>query len=169
LARKTRWLIETRHITADLSRPPCHAHPTTSSSLPFRIRDAGPEYAVFYRGSPAMAQFIAGGGEDDENPLAAARRETREETGSEIGTGWIALDSTASIPRTAFPGAPWPDDVYVVPEIAFAVEFGSEAIRLSAEHERFAWLSYEEARKELTWDSNRVALFELRERLNATG
>lgn len=133
--------------------------------LPYRARAAAYEYAVFYRAEPEMWQFIAGGGEAGEDPASAARRESLEEGGIEARGGWIALDSRASIPRTAFAGAPWPEDVFVIPEFCFAVDIGDAEIRLSKEHEQFAWLGYEAARERLTWDSNRVALWELHERL----
>ncbi len=112
-----------------------------------------------------MWQFIAGGGEEGENPEDAAKREAFEEGGILSGAQWMALDSTASIPRTAFPGAPWPEHVYVIPEHCFAVNVGDAELRLSAEHDQFGWYGYDAARERLTWDSNRVALWELRERL----
>ena len=87
------------------------------------------------------------------------------EGGIESGAEWMTLDSKASIPRTAFPGAPWPEDLYVVPEYCFAVNTGGTEIRLSSEHDKFEWLGYEAAHERLTWDSNRVALWELQERL----
>ena len=133
--------------------------------LPYRARAAASEYAVFYRADPEMWQFIAGGGEGNEDPAVAARREALEEGGIESRSHWMALDSRASIPRTAFPGAPWPETVFVIPEFCFAVDIGDAEIRLSKEHEQFAWLGYEAARERLTWDSNRVALYELHERL----
>ncbi len=113
-----------------------------------------------------MCQFVAGGGEDDETPFNAARRELLEETSIEAPEGdWISLDAKASIPRTAFPGAPWPSDIHVVTEHCFAVLVEAQTIALSREHESCEWLSYERASKALTWDSNRVALFELNRRL----
>jgi len=133
--------------------------------IPHRARDGVREFAVFSRADVEMWQFIAGGGEDGEDAVQAARREVFEEGRIESSNGWIALDSRASIPRTAYPTAPWPESVFVIPEFCFAVDIGDFEIRLSAEHERFEWLSYEAARERLTWDSNRVALWELNERL----
>ena len=133
--------------------------------LPYRLRAGGCEYAVFHRADAEMWQFIAGGGEEGEDPAAAARREALEEGGILRGAQWMALDSKASIPRTAFPGASWPEDVYVVPEHCFAVNVGDADLTLSTEHNQFGWYGYESARERLTWDSNRVALWELRERL----
>lgn len=131
-------------------------------TIPYRQRDGVLEFAVFYRREPAMCQFIAGGGEDDETPFAAAQRETREEASIQVAEAdWIKLDARGSIPRTAFRDAPWAEEVRVVPEHSFAVLATGLAIRLSPEHERYKWLQYEQADRELTWDSNRVALYEL--------
>src|SRR5215216_3724181 len=48
--------------------------------LPFRIVDTSTfEYALFKRSDEPYWQGIAGGGEDAETPLAAARREAFEE------------------------------------------------------------------------------------------
>jgi dATP pyrophosphohydrolase len=113
-----------------------------------------------------MWQFIAGGGEDDETPEQAARREAFEEAGLPRNlVEMMRLDCVASIPRDAFPGAGWPDHVYVVLEHCFATDVGGEDLRLSLEHDRVEWLDYEQARSRLTWDSNRNALCELHQRL----
>jgi dATP pyrophosphohydrolase len=133
--------------------------------LPYRLGASGYEYAVFHRANVEMWQFIAGGGEGDEEPATSARREGFEEGGILGGARWMGLDSRASIPCTAFPGAPWAEDVYVVPEYSFAVDIGDAALSFSVEHDRFVWCGYEAACARLTWDSNRVALWELRERL----
>lgn len=124
------------------------------------------EFAVLHRTDGEMWQFIAGGGEDDESPGEAARREAREEGGIDRPeSAWTTLDSHASIPRTAFPGAPWPEDVYVVTEHCFAVDMEARPFELSAEHDLCDWLGYAAARERLTWDSNRTALWELTQRI----
>ena len=133
--------------------------------IPYLRRYGVLEFALFYRRRPKMCQFIAGGGEDDENPLAAAHREAFEEAQIRRSDGWITLDATASIPRSAFPEATWPRTVFVIPEYSFAVAVGEMIFSLSAEHERYAWMNYQNAHHALTWDSNRVALYELHERL----
>jgi dATP pyrophosphohydrolase len=112
-----------------------------------------------------MWQFIAGGGEDDETPEDAARREANEEGGISETSGWIQLDSVASVPRTAFPDALWPESIYVVPEYCFAVKMKNADLQISHEHDGWGWCSYDQACEILTWDSNRVALWELNERL----
>ena len=50
-------------------------------AIPYRIVDGTPMYCVFHRADHDQWQFIAGGGEDNETPLAAAKRETFEEGG----------------------------------------------------------------------------------------
>jgi dihydroneopterin triphosphate diphosphatase len=135
--------------------------------LPYRLGiGARQEFAVLHRRESNMWQFVAGGGEDNERPFATAQREAFEEIGISVPeAAWIRLDATASIPRTAFPGASWPDSVYVIPEYCFAVEVGTADLKLSHEHDRVDWLDYERASSRLTWDSNRVALWELQYRL----
>jgi dATP pyrophosphohydrolase len=134
-------------------------------AIPYRLVGDDYQYAVFHRQSCPMWQFVAGGGEDGETPIEAAQRETLEEAGVDGGVSWIRLDSTASVPRTAFPGAPWPANVYVIPEYCFAVDVEDRELRLSCEHDKVEWLDYSVARDRLTWDSNRTAMWELRERL----
>ena len=62
----------------------------------------------------------------------------------------------------------WGNDVYVIPEYSFAVEIGNSDIRLSNEHKEYKWVEYEEAMKNIKYDSNRTALWELNERLKTT-
>ena len=71
----------------------------------------------------------------------------------------------ASLPRSAFPEAGWPPEVLVIPEHPFAVDVGSAALCLSPEHSGQKWMTYADALQALTWDSNKVALYELNERL----
>jgi dATP pyrophosphohydrolase len=134
--------------------------------IPYRQRaDGRHEFAVLHRADGSMWQFIAGGGENDETPADAAVREASEEACIPHGLPWIRLDSVASIPRTAFPGANWPSKIYVVPEYCFAVNVSGHDLKLSDEHHSFEWLDYEQAWQRLTWQSNQTALWELRERL----
>ena len=137
--------------------------------IPFREREGGEyEFAVFHRADASMWQFIAGGAEDDETAEQAARREAAEEAGIPGGARLIRLDSRASVPRTAFgPTEHWPEDLLVVPEYSFAVDATGQELALSQEHDKVSWLSFEEAARVLTWESNRVALWELNERLKA--
>ena len=133
--------------------------------LPYRTGTAAPELAAFLRAVADVWQFIAGGGEDDEAPAVAARREASEEAGIDSVDDWMMLDTRATIPRTAFPGAGGPDDILVIPEPCFAVDVGDTQLLLSQEHERFEWLEYGAAHQRLAFDSNKVALWELQQRL----
>ncbi len=131
-------------------------------AIPFKIIAGSPVYCVLHRSDFDQWQFIAGGGEDDETPAQAARREISEE-GGVAADRIIELKSMCHIPTDIFPKKylyHWPDDTYVVPEYAFGFECTDE-ITLSHEHTECLWLSYEDAYKKLMWDSNRTALYEL--------
>ncbi len=135
-------------------------------AIPYRVTNGALLYCVFRRSDSNQWQFIAGGGEDDETPLAAARREILEECGVRAGLV-LPLKAMCYIPTDIFPNLraySWPADTYVVPEYAFAFEC-EERILLSHEHTSSVWLTYEEARDRLKWDSNRTALYELHCRL----
>ena len=137
--------------------------------IPFRVgTDGEPRYLLFKRADSAVWQWIAGGGEDDEEPEQAARREAFEEAGIPQDARLMRLDSVASIPSVHFADRHlWGDDVYVIPEFSFGVEVRGREVRLSGEHGACEWLDYEAARGRLEWDSNRTALWELHSRLSA--
>lgn len=138
-------------------------------AIPYKVVDGTPLYCVFHRSDLDQWQFIAGGGEDSESPLQAAKREIWEESGISANK-MIALKSMCHIPANIFPDRHlynWPEDMYVVPEYAFAFEC-KDAIELSHEHTECVWLSYEAAQAKLKWDSNRTALYELSCRLLAS-
>jgi len=137
--------------------------------FPYRLAASGAfEYAVFFRRSPNYGDFwqaISGGGEDDETPLEAARREANEEGGLSYDTPFIWLDSSATIPAPQAAGMLWGPDVLVVPEYAFGAEIVGQEIVLSAEHLSFRWADYGSAQSLLRFDSNKNALWELDYRL----
>ncbi len=135
--------------------------------IPFRIDENGvPEFAITKRSDMDAWQFLSGGGEDDETPLQAAKREAIEEGDIPHDYELIELDSVASIPAVCF-GAhkEWGNSVYVVPEYTFGVDMKNRDLTLSSEHTELQWLKYEEASEKLTWDSNKTALWELNERI----
>ena len=43
-----------------------------------------------------------------------------------------------------------------------------EALRLSEEHAEYRWVAYEEGLRNLRWDSNKTALWELHHRLTTS-
>lgn len=132
-------------------------------AIPFR-RGERTTYCVFRRSDCDQWQFIAGGGEGSETPREAALREIAEEGGIRVEPEkLIELRSVCSITTDCFPRRKdygWADDLFVIPEYSFAFECPGE-IRLSGEHTECRWVSYDEAREMLKWDSNRTALYEV--------
>ena len=136
-------------------------------AIPYRKTGEALSYCVFHRANIDQWQFIAGGGEDEETPEEAARREIFEESGV-AADQLLPLRSMCCIPTDIYPEEylrNWPADTYVVPEYAFGFAC-SGAVLLSHEHSECVWLPYEEAKARLKWDSNRAALYELDCRLN---
>lgn len=124
-------------------------------------------FGIFYRNSHPMWQFISGGGEDKETPIETVIREIREETSIIIDKEKIQqLDAKATIPVVNVTGEyTWGQEVFVVPEYAFAVEIKNDDIVLSSELKEYRWVEYDEAMRLLKYDSNKTALWELNERL----
>lgn len=134
--------------------------------LPYAVEDGDLVFALFRRNDDGYWQGIAGGGEADESPIDAARREAREEAGIPPRAEYTALDSRASVPVEHFAAAEsWGPDTHVIPEYTFGVEVQRQDLPLSDEHVEQVWVPYEEARDLLKWDSNRTALWELRRRI----
>ena len=111
-------------------------------------------------------QAIAGGGNENESPAAAAIRESKEEAGLASSALYYRLQSCSSIPTCFFEDRKyWPNEIYVIPEYAFAVDCTEIEIVLSIEHSEIIWGSYDDTHKRFHWDSNKVALWEINERL----
>ncbi len=135
-------------------------------AIPYRIKEDTVQYGVLHRADHDQWQFVAGGGEDSETPEKAARREILEECGIRV-TEITALRAVACVPNTCFAGyhrEHWERDTYVIPEYSFGFAC-AEDIVLSHEHTEIRWLTYEQARSILQWDSNKTALYELNCRL----
>ncbi|MFN2132795.1 MAG: methyltransferase domain-containing protein [Anaerolineae bacterium] len=133
-----------------------------------RTGDDAFEYALLKRADLGFWQGVTGGGEDDETPIEAARRETREETGLSPAAPFLQLDTVEPIPAYHFGHSQlWGEDVYIVPQYAFGVEVKDEQLVLSPEHTAYRWLRYAEAYRLLEFDGNRTALWELNQRLRA--
>jgi dihydroneopterin triphosphate diphosphatase len=135
--------------------------------IPYRMAKNGqPEYAIGKRSDMDAWQFFSGGGEADEVPMEAARREANEEGGISTDLEFIQLDSIASRPAHNFAAhEDWEEDVYVIPEYSFCVDVGPGDLVPSGEHTEILWRSYEEAQALLSWDSNRTALWEVNQRI----
>ena len=137
--------------------------------IPFQVDTNGePRYLLFKRADPDVWQWIAGGGEESEEPEQAARREALEEAGIPQDACLTRLDSVASIPAIHFADRHlWGDGIFVIPEFSFGVEVHTKEVCLSGEHSACEWLDYETARSRLEWESNKTALWELHSRLLA--
>ena len=133
--------------------------------IPYRKSDDEVLYCIFQRSDMADCwQFVAGGGEEEDGvPLISARREAFEEAGIPLDAHFIQLETTSSISTEHFPKARlhWGERCLVILEYCFAVELPHKSIRISDEHTRFAWVDYATAMERLQYDSNKVALWEL--------
>lgn len=122
------------------------------------------KYCLFKREDLKVWQGIAGGVEANETIEFAAKREAREEAG--ITNGKImALDTVCSIPSIAIKKDFLDKDILIIKEHSFGIETTSEDINMSDEHLQYEWLTYNDARERLFWDSNKTALWELDYRL----
>lgn len=134
--------------------------------LPYREKDNTIEYCLFQRADTKIWQGISGGGEDDESPVQAAVRETFEEANIIAKDNLIKLQTTGSIPCYHFRSSKnWGAETFVITEYSFGIKIDDEEIKISKEHLDFKWLRYEEALKCLSYDTNRTALWELKNRI----
>lgn len=125
-------------------------------------------FCVFRRADSDVWQFIAGGGEDNEKPIETALREIKEET-DVTAEKLTALKSVAFVPAEVVAKnmrTHWDKNIFVIPEYSFAFECNVDPI-ISHEHCEYKWLPYNDARKLLKWDSNKVAMYETMCRLNS--
>lgn len=122
-------------------------------------------YCVFKRSDMNIYQFLSGGGEDDESIFDAAKRETFEESGV-VADNFIKLETEASIRKDIFKDFRDEKGFYVIKEHSFACELKEPIeIKLSDEHTEFHWKKYDDVMELLKYDSNKTALWELRERI----
>jgi dATP pyrophosphohydrolase len=139
--------------------------------FPYRFtRNADLLYALFRRSDLGVWQALAGGGEGEETPEQAARREAFEEAGISQSLPVLHLNTVGSVSVEHFRDrAGWDPDVREIPEYGFAVAVTSDQIKLSDEHFEYAWLDFDAALGRLEWDSNRTLLRELHHRLTGVG
>ena len=132
--------------------------------LPYKRQENEILYCIFKRSDMDVWQFIAGGGEDeDASPLISAKREAYEEAHIPFESQYAALETTCSISTECFKNARtlWGETCLVIPEHCFAVEIADAGIKISDEHTDFEWVDYQTAVRRLKYDSNKVALWEL--------
>lgn len=134
--------------------------------LPYIIENGKPLFCVLHRSDRDVWQFVSGGGEDDETPLEAARRECFEEIGTPLDAPIVQLQSMCHIPANIYAAyKQWGEDTILVPEYSFALRMDSRVLKLSHEHTEYEWLDYDTAYSRLQYDSNRTAMWELSEKL----
>ena len=131
--------------------------------IPYIIMESKVEYAVFQRSDMQVWQFISGGGEDGETALQSAKREANEEAGIPYCSTYSSLETCCSISTECFKSRQsiWGEDCLIIPEYTFGVEMKTDKIILSNEHTEYQWLDYETVKQRLRYDSNKVALWEL--------
>lgn len=131
--------------------------------LPFTITDNKLYVYIFKRSNGNWWQFIAGGGEDEESIAETAIRELLEETGVQINSELIELQTVTSIPVSAFTnkGITYDENINIIPEYSFAVNISNQSIILSTEHNDYKLLPIDEAITLLRYDGNKTALYEL--------
>lgn len=122
-------------------------------------------YAIFKRKDLNIWQFIAGGGEGNEKPIEAAKREAYEEASIDRDSRYIRLASICTVPAVNICGLKWGKKIIMIPEFAFGVELPSRKLKISDAHTQYLWLSFKDAIKKLKYDSNKSALWELDYRL----
>lgn len=135
--------------------------------IPFRIINEKVEYCIFRRKDMQVWQWVSGGVEDtDKDLLAAAQREIYEETSISDSINIIELEGFTKIPVVNIVKEfKWGEDVFYSEEYSFAVNIDNRKIKISEEHSEYRWVSYDEAKTLLKYDSNKNALWELNEKI----
>ena len=135
--------------------------------IPYRIKDKNVQFCIFKRKDLEFWQWISGGVEDfDENLYAADKREIFEETGVDSNIELTQLECITKIPVVNIVKEfRWGNDIFYADEYSFSVKFDNIDIVLSDEHSLYSWMSFEEAKKLLKYDSNKSALWELNEKI----
>ncbi len=135
--------------------------------LPYCQQDQKTLFCVFKRADMAIWQFVAGGGEDEEDFLSSAKRECNEEAGVDYDCKYLSLETMGYVSADNFSlraRAAW-GNKYVIPVYTFGVEVPPSAIRIGREHSEYRWCTYEQARGLLHFDLDKTALYELHERI----
>jgi dihydroneopterin triphosphate diphosphatase len=136
-----------------------------------KTKKGGYEFCIFKRKDLKVWQFIAGGGEqEDETRMESARREAMEEAGISECSKYVRLRTETSIPITNICEEQKIKKVYgvdfkknpLVKEYSFAVEIPeSQQLGELVEHTEAKWVGYDQALELLRFDSNKTALYEL--------
>lgn len=126
------------------------------------------EFAIFQRSDNNLYwQGICGGVEKGESLEEASRREIFEEASIKASAPLHKLKTTSYLPLYLFKDKPkdsWDKEILVVPMYSFGMYYNGP-IKISEEHDDFLWATYEEAEKLVYFHDQKVALWELKERL----
>jgi dATP pyrophosphohydrolase len=136
--------------------------------LPFRVLQNTVEYAIFRRSDSGIWQGLSGGAKEGESDIQAAKREAMEEGGVPATAPLYRLQMVSSVPVSCIKERSrrhWPTDLLVIPNIAFAVNCSDVSLSLSEEHTEMRWVGYDDAYSHTHFESDKVALWELNERL----
>ena len=135
--------------------------------IPYRIINQKIEYCILKRKNMQIWQWVAGGVEDfDKDIITAAKREMKEEIGISEDIDIVELECFTKIPVVNIVKEfKWGDNVYYEYEYSFAANISDKQIKISEEHSEYKWVSYDEARNLLKYDSNKSALWELNEKI----
>lgn len=135
--------------------------------FPFRVVDQDVKFAVFQRPEKNSWQGIAGKSQELETPIEAAKRESGQEAGLDVGEErFMVLDCVNAVPASQFTGNHAINSGrFVLPQYCFGVEVDSESIQPSSTVADYRWIGYEEANAMLASDASKTALWELYARL----
>lgn len=134
--------------------------------FPYQLHESEVKVLIGKRSDTGYWQGISGGGEDTETSIEAAKRELKEEA-SLRGENWVQLESMCMLPKVYYSNhEQWHEHKYVIPEYAFMTRVQTD-VKVSEEHNEFKWLPVAKASQLVKYDSNRVALWEMEQRLNA--
>lgn len=127
--------------------------------IPYFVnKDNTVDYTIFKRSDEGYWQFIAGGGEDNESAMQAAKRESFEEAGISSESEYLDLNFKEMLRVEDVRGYLWGPDVTKIPNHGFAVQVKTKQIILSHEHTEYKWVNCDEALNMLKWDGNKKAL-----------
>lgn len=121
----------------------------------FKRGAEGPRYLVLKRSEteslyPGMWQLVTGSMQEGEHAAKAAQREFQEETGLIARRFWVVPFVNSFYVASN-------DTVHISPFFAVEVDLHDQ-LRLSHEHQDFAWCTLEEADKRLVWPGQRQGI-----------
>lgn len=136
--------------------------------IPYSIENSTLKLCILRRADLDAWQWVAGGVENDESINDAAIRESSEELGVCCQNyNLLKLETQCSIPKCHFNFQKNNyKNIYTVTEYSFAIELKTfHDINISEEHSEYKLITYHQLKDLKTWDSNRTAAWELRQRL----